>query len=174
MEAKQEWISQLNSESVDDQLAALRRIAGTEAVTGITVPVVTMVGSGDSDVRMWAAEALERAVDPGVEEAESLAELLDASADDEVGYWAATMLGRLGHSLSGRPSLSAAAVAALDHCLRHSSYLPARERAVWAVCQMGPASRRVIPTLRRLSHEAPPRLQRMSANALRRLESAAA
>jgi hypothetical protein len=161
---KAEWVAKLTGNSFEDQVDALRQISGEEAVTGLTVTVVGLSGSSDDEVRMWSAEALEVAIQPDPSEIRGLIELLERAVDGEISYWAATMLGRLGND-------AATASAALETCLRESMYLPARERATWALTEIGPAAAAAIPTLKEAVETAPPRLQRLATEAIHAIDA---
>ena len=159
--------NELLADDSDDQVAeTLRRMAGCQDVQGVTAAVVQLSGSRGDDVRMWAAEALETAVQPSAEEVVSLATILRQAEDGEICYWAATMLGRLGPS-------AAPAVEALAGCLRKSLYLPAREQAAWALYRIGPHASAAAATLQATAKAAPPRLHRMVTEALRAIGEAA-
>lgn len=159
-EKNKQWSEQLKSDSVEDQLQALRQISSHDQVAGLAVPVVGLSGSSNDEVRMWAAEALESSVRPEASEVLMLIQQLDAGPDGEICYWAATMLGRLGTE-------AAMAADALDRCLRESMYLPARERATWALSQIGFRARVAVPSLREAAESAPPRLRQLAGEALR-------
>ena len=165
--------SQLESDSFDQQVTALREIARSSNVQGSTIRAVELAGSADDEVRMWAAEALESSIQPTSHEASGLIERLQHSADGEVCYWTATMLGRLGSEISTMPETAESAVSALASCLSDSLYLPARERAAWALRQLGPVSKLALPTLRQVAMKAPPRLQRLTNETLKALDAAA-
>lgn len=159
--------------AVSDDLEAievLSQIAAAGNVTGITVAVVRLSGSSNDEVRRWAAESLESSIVPVAEEVDELAELLYDGRDGEVCYWAATMLGRLGGDVGPR---ARTAVNALETCLSDSLYLPARERAAWALSQIGPSAASAATTLRRTAEDAPPRLKKLVAKALRVIGDAA-
>lgn len=153
------WAAKLNGESFEGQVEALRQISNQETVTGFAVTVVSLCGSSDDEVRMWSAEALEVAIQPLPSDVPRLIELLQRADDGEICYWAATMLGRLG-------SDAAASVAALQRFIGESMYLPARERATWAIGEIGPAASGAIPTLRKAAQQGPPRLQRLAHQAM--------
>jgi hypothetical protein len=157
---KEKWAAKLTGNSVEDQVEALRQISTQQVVTELAVTVVGLSGSSDDEVRMWSAEALEVAIQPGQSEVLGLIELLERAVDGEICYWAATMLGRLGNDAVN-------AAAALETCLRESMYLPARERATWALSQIGPAASVAIPALTEAVESAPPRLQRLANEAIR-------
>lgn len=167
MSANIDWATGLASNSVDQRVATLRKISHQEdAVTGVTVQCVQLAGDSDDDVRMWAAEALSQAVTPTPADVDSLAELLLHSEDGEIGYWAATMLGRLKME-------AATAVDALQSCVLNSMYLPARERAVWALAEIGPAAANAIESLEKTAEAAPPRLKRLAKEAIKTIGNAA-
>ncbi|MFG0260982.1 MAG: HEAT repeat domain-containing protein [Novipirellula sp. JB048] len=159
MRAESDWLIGLASERVDDKLATLQTLSHQEAVSGITVACIELVDDAEEEVRMWASEALQRAVQPDRGEVDALAELLRQPNAGEIAYWAATMLGRL-------QSDAVEGVGALQDCLLHSSYLPARERAAWALAQIGPPAASAIGSLEAVSAEAPPRLKRLACEAI--------
>ncbi len=155
------WAAKLEGDSPEEQVTALRQISGQDVVKGLTPAIINLAGSRDDEVRMWSAEALESSVQPQATDVLPLVGLLGRDVDDgEIGYWAATMLGRLGRD-------AASAAQALETCLRESMYLPARERAAWALSQVGDAAAIAIPTLREAAETAPPRLSRLAAETLR-------
>ncbi len=166
MDTNKQWNQWLCSDSVDHQVNALRQISGQKDVRGLTAIIVGLSGSRSDEVRIWSAEALETAVQPQQDDVHALADLLSDAEDGEIGYWAATMLGRLGDQATD-------AVDALEKCVSQSMYLPARERATWALCQIGPAAQSAAATLREAAADAPPRLQRMATEALRAIGEAA-
>lgn len=162
-----DWLKMLGNDSIEQQINGLRQIAGNERVTDVAVKVAELAGSSDDEVRQWAAEALENSVIATAADVPDLIRLLQSSRDGEVVYWTATLLGRVGHP-------AAEAVSALERCLNESMYLPARERAAWALRQIGPAASPAMPTLRRLAVEGPPRLKRLAIQALEAIRGVAA
>jgi hypothetical protein len=145
---------------------ALRQISNRDHVTGFTLRIVALAGNSNDEIRMWAAEALERAIEPSEDEIASLIHVLELAGDGEVCYWAATMLGRIG-------AAAASAGPALSDCLEQSLYLPARERSAWALCQMGDAAIVARDSLSKAAQNAPPRLKRLANEALKRIGEAA-
>lgn len=154
------WIAKLAGRGVDAKVDALRQISWQESVTGLTAAVILLAGDRDEEVRMWSAEVLETSIQPDPSEVGTLVEVLETSVGPEVGYWAATMLGRLGES-------AVAATGALEACLREAAYPPSRERAAWALGQLGPQACSAIPALQRAAQTGPPRLQRIATAAIR-------
>ena len=157
-EIQQNWHPLLWSDVPQQQAWALQQVANHRPPRVDTARCVWLAGSSNDEVRMWAAEALESSVTPQGEEVAALVDLLTAASDGEHVYWAATMLGRLG-------ATAASAVDALDQCLRDSLYLPARERAAWALRQIGAPAASAVPTLQRVAISGPPRLQRLATQA---------
>ncbi len=162
-----QWAAALASGIEDRQITALRQISSLESITGLATTVVGLAGSANDEVRMWAAEAMEQAIQPEPADVTDLIELMSTSPDGEVCYWSVTMIGRLG--VRGADS-----VAALENCLLHSNYLAAKERAVWAISQIGPDAMAAVPTLKKLVQEQTrsPRLVRLATEVLRRMTSA--
>lgn len=103
--------------------------------------------------------------DFGPPAAESLAAIAHqlGSADSLVAYWAATLLGR------AEPA-AAAYVNDLVAATHHED-LAARERAVWALGQIGPKAKAALPRLRELTQSSSPRLARLSREALEHIQS---
>ncbi len=172
--ASEVWTTVLSTDQTSDNrsqsIEVLGKIASAGCVTGVTVSVVQLAGSNDDEIRRWSAEALESAIVPIPDEVDALAELLYDGHDGEVCYWAATMLGRLGTAVGPR---ARTAVNALETCLSDSLYLPARERAAWALSQVGPPAASAATTLRRTAEDAPPRLRKLVTKALRIIGEAA-
>ncbi len=161
------WALGIASDSAERCVQVLRQVAAARNVTGLSGRIVALAGSSDDEVRMWASEALESAVVAQPEEVADLVTLLRESGDGEVSYWSATLLGRLGRH-------SGDAVTALEHCLRTSMYLPARERAAWALSQIGSAAAPAMPALRIAAVDGPPRLKRLAIEALEAIRGVAA
>lgn len=161
------WVEALSGDSPIRQAETLRRIASQDAVSGVSAVCVRLAGSRDDDVRLWAAEALERSVRPRVTEVSELASLVRQPADGETAYWAATLLGRLGPDAAG-------AADALENCLRSSDCLAAREQAAWALSRIGPEAAQAVPSLNLVAGDAPPRLRRLAMQALDAIRGAAA
>ncbi len=164
------WAEGISSQSAERCVQTLRQIVAAGNASGLSGRIVALAGSADDEVRMWAAEALETAVIVRTEDVTDLVSLLATSGDGEVCYWAATLLGRLGNHVGK----TAEAVVALEHCLRTSMYLPARERAAWALCQIGLAAAPAMPTLRHAAVDGPPRLKRLAIAALEAIRGVAA
>jgi len=168
---------QETSTSLKDRLthpvSAVRRAAVRELLHfrpgcgGITAIVLPLVVDPDEQTRHWACESLDRVVKPEVNELTDLIDTLRSTKDGEIEYWTATMIGRLGPS-------AAAATATLATVLLDSSCLAARERAAWAITQIGPAARSALNSLRQIGNDDPPRLRRLAESALASVSAKAA
>ena len=139
-----------------EQLSQLCGEASAAAVS-----LVRASGDPVEQVREWAVAALEELGPPHATDVESLASLLDHPTPD-VGYWAATLLGRLGaKAASATPQLAAAVQGGAD--------LPLRQRAAWAVGKIGSAAAAAGPALRQAASDADPRLARLARKALEQI-----
>ena len=165
--ANQDWAEALDSPSLELCIQTLQKLAAAGKVTGLSAGIVALAGSSDDDVRTLAADVLESTVTVQSDEVPALVRLLIETSDGEVSYWAATLLGRMGRD-------AAIAVPSLEHCLSRSLYLPARERAAWALCRIGKAASPAMPTLRSAAMDGPPRLKRLAIEALEAIRGAAA
>ena len=132
-----------------EALAHLGAAAQTAAVA-----LVRACGMKDESARTWAVAALEGMGPPAPEQIDSLIELAQHPTGD-VAYWAITLLGRAG-------AIAAPAVDVLGKILGKSPQLPIRERAAWALGQIGPAASAALPQLREVATDGPPRLARLA------------
>jgi HEAT repeat protein len=88
-----------------------------------------------------------------------LISLIEAKSPD-VGYWAATLLGRL-------KADAAPAVDALAQAVGGSAnHLPVRQRSAWALGEIGPAAAVALPSLRNATGNLDPRLARLAQQAI--------
>lgn len=114
-------------------------------------------GDAEEGVREAAVGALEELGPPLPAAVAELVTLL--AAGDDRAYWAATLLGRLGPA-------AAPAVPALSETLTGEGELAARERAAWALGQIGPPARSAAEQLRAAAQGAEKRLARLAEEAL--------
>lgn len=161
------------SDRLSHPRAAVRRDAVRSILTagdrqrGITAAVLALLTDPDEQTRHWACEALDRMVSPDPNELDELIHIMRQTTDGEVEYWTATMLGRLG-------VVAVRATGVLASVLLDSSCLAARERAAWALSQIGPAARCALNALRQIGEDDPPRLRRMAAAAMETMSGRAA
>ena len=113
----------------------------------------------------WAHAALESLGPPAANDAAALAKLLSDEALD-VAYWAATLLGRLGEDDG---SSCGAVVKPLVTALEHYPESAVRERAAWALGQIGPTAAEALPALQAAAAGTIPRLARLAKDAIGRI-----
>jgi hypothetical protein len=141
------------------ELASLGEDASPAAVALVTLVATTK----DADLLEWAAEALENLGAPPANATERLSGLLGHATAD-AGYWAATLLGRLGANGS-------AAVPALVTALERSPHASVRERAAWALGEIGPGASAASEALEQAAQSGDARLARLSQAALEQIRS---
>ena len=133
---------------------------GSEAAP-VAVALVRATGDDTEEVREYAAAALEEMGPPAVEDVGSLAALLSDSAAD-AGYWAATLLGRLeANAAPAVPLLSAAVTGSKD--------MSVRQRAAWALGQIGPPAGSALDALKQAAASDDPRLARLAQRAIEQI-----
>jgi hypothetical protein len=139
------------------ELASLGEDASPAALALVTLVATT----SDDDLLEWAAEALENLGPPPTDTIERLQGLL-GHAKSDAGYWAATLLGRLG--ASGSP-----AVPALVTALESSPHASVRERAAWALGEIGPGATAAVGPLEQAAQSGDARLTRLAQAALEQI-----
>jgi len=134
-----------------------------ESAASAAVPLVRACGDGEESVREWAVAALEELGPPP---GSAVADLVKLGADRDplVAYWAVTLLGRAGEA-------AASAVPALAACVESPADLSVRQRAAWALGEIGPAARAARATLEKAAGDTDPRLARLAKEALDALGS---
>lgn len=147
-------ISKLSGSEADARIAAAEALSnlGTEA-RGAAVPLCRAVDDEDEQVREAAVAALEELGPPDAQDLAALGTLLTAQGD--AAYWAATLIGRLG-------AQGASAVPQLVKTLAEGTSTAARERAAWALGEIGPAARPALDALRKAAASDSPRLSRLA------------
>lgn len=154
---------ELQSDDVLRRRAAAERCAQRGVEPASTIALVGASGDPDETVRQWAAAALEGM---GAPDAGSVAELqgLLSSPNENVGYWAATLLGRLGEVASH-------ASANLGEVVSGDFPIAVRQRAAWALGQIGPAAKSALVPLERAAESDDPRLARLARTAIQSIGS---
>lgn len=132
--------------------------------TGAAPAAVELVqaAGGEESVRAWAVEALEQLGPPPTTALTPLCGLT-AHPHELVGYWAVTLLGRLG-------SDAVRSATALTHALERSPHGAVRQRAAWALGEVGDTSPPVLAALARAAESSDPRLARLAGQALAQLQ----
>jgi hypothetical protein len=133
---------------------------GTEAQAA-ALPLVKKCATADDETREWIVAALEDLGPPRSEDVAKLAELAVHPSLDTA-YWAATLLGRL-------QAQAAPAVRALAAALGSHSEMAVRERAAWALAQIGPAANDARDPLQTAAASQNPRLATLAQEALAQL-----
>ncbi len=155
---------QLESTNVDQRIEAAEQISYlADGAQAAAVPLVRAIGDESEEVREWVNSALEELGPPEAADAEALSNLLDDKNAD-VGYWAATLLGRL-------ESDASQAVPQLANVLRSQAALQVRERAAWALGKIGPPAVSAVDTLRTAAASDEARLSRLANDALERINT---
>eukprot|EP00913_Durusdinium_trenchii_P008865 g8331.t1 len=104
----------------------------SQAAQPAAVELALATADDDEEVREWAVSALEELGPPAVESVGRMAELL-SHRENDVAYWGATLLGRLGDAATP-------AVAALTSLLADHQEIAVRQRAAWALGEIGPSA----------------------------------
>jgi len=136
----------------------LDELAAADVSTQRSQAAALVAGTGDEATRGVCTAALEELGPPAAVLLPDLVVLTESEAGD-VAYWAATLLGRLG-------AVAAPAVDPLTRLAVSQRPLAARERAVWALGEIGPPAADAAPTLELLSESDQPRLARLAKTAL--------
>jgi HEAT repeat protein len=161
----------MNTSKIAEELQAgdvVRRRAAAEycAQHGVeSVAVVALVrASGDPDesVREWSVSALEGMGPPDVGLVVELLSLMN-DPDENVGYWAVTLLGRLGE-------LAAPAATKLGEVVAGDLAIAVRQRAAWALQQIGPAAKGALHQLQQAAESDDPRLARLARHAVQAVD----
>lgn len=155
-------IADLSDSDVVKRRAAAEQLSRRSDARAAAIPLVRAAGDSDEQVREFAASALEELGSPPSEETAALAELLTSHSPD-IGYWAATLLGRCG-------SRAALAVPALAKALTAAESLPVRQRAAWALGEIGPAASSAKVALTEAGASSDSRLARLAAKSLEKIQ----
>lgn len=150
-------IRNLSSCQPAKRLTAAKKLATMgEAAAPAAVALVEALDDESEEVLQQATAALEELGPPPLEHRTRLAELL-SDENPDVGYWAATLLGRLKKEAEDT-------VADLCRTVEEHPEASVKERAVWALGQIGsPDARR---TLEEASQSSNRRLSRLAEKAL--------
>ncbi len=122
------------------------------------VALVRACGDETEEVREYAVAALEEMGSPNIEDIQSLVALLNDPKTD-IGYWAATLLGRL-------ESDAASAVPALAAAVTEASEGAVRQRAAWALGRIGLPAAPALSVLNEAAASSDLRLARLAQRAI--------
>ena len=157
---------QLHDKQVVVRARAAEQLSGQgEEARGASVDLVQACADEES-VSTWAVAALEQLGPPPVEAIPQLVPLV-ASSHELVAYWAVTLLGRLE---SAAAAAGPALVSALALALEKSPHLAVRQRAAWALGQIGDRSAPTLAALEQATRASDPRLARLAAQAMEQLK----
>jgi HEAT repeat protein len=115
----------------------------------------------DESVSQWAVSALEQLGPPPTDSAKQL-EKLTTSSHELVSYWAVTLLGRL-------QDAAEPAIPAVLSALGTSPHMSVRQRAAWALGQIGVRSEAVTTALATAAQASDARLSRVAQQTLEQL-----
>jgi hypothetical protein len=155
-------VAALGSADVAQRSEAAQQLArlGGDAQEA-ALPLVRASVDPADEVCEWVAAALEELGPPPSADVPELATLL-VDPQAEIGYWAATLLGRLREE-------AAPAVAALAGVLAEPVDVTVRQRAAWALGQIGVAASAALDALRKASTDENPRLARLAQRAIEQI-----
>ena len=155
-------VADLNSDNRAHRVRAAEEFSrlGSEAAPA-AVALVEACGDESEEVREYVMAALEELGPPGREAIEPLVALLPHPTAD-TGYWAATLLGRLERH-------AAPAVPALVAALNGAEHASVRQRAAWALGQIGPSAAPAVESLTRAATARDPRLARLAQRAIKQI-----
>ncbi len=123
-------LKQLHATDLPSQVAAAEELARlAEEAQPAIVALVQHCGSMDEDLRNWCTAALEEIGTPSMEQIDELA-LLASSANTDVAFWAATLLGRAG-------KLASSATTVLLERSTDNTSPEVQKRAAWALERIG-------------------------------------
>ena len=156
-------VAELRSAEVARRRAAAEAL-GREGADVAVIALLDACADADEQVRELANAALEELGPPPLEVADQLAERLNGP--ELTGYWAATLLGRLGDAAGPWSN-------ALGQTLHPSSGSPHaanRQRAAWALGQIGPAAEVAVAALEAASQGDDARLAKLATRALQEID----
>jgi len=124
------WIEDLKNGDAAAQLAAAEGLAGLgKAAQPAIVELIQRCGSESEAIRNWCVSALEDVGCPNLGQIDELL-LLASAANENIAYWAITLLGRLGDD-------AIRAMPILIERLGDDSAPALQRRAAWALGRLG-------------------------------------
>jgi HEAT repeat protein len=154
----EQFQTELDSRDSARQLAVLEKLLHLPDVArGLVAELLNLLNTESDEVVEYAVGALENMEPPPADAALKISNFL--KQNELRGFWAATLLGRLGGS-------AASAVPQLEQSLAQSPSIAVRERAAWALGQIGPAAKSSLPALQVAAASDAPRLSRFAKEAI--------
>ncbi len=126
-----------------------------------TIPLCRLASDPDEEVAQWASAALEEMGAPSSEELDALVGLFPS--DEATAYWAVTLVGRL------KPADTAVMKRLVELIEASKTPTEVRNRAIWAVTQMGGKGPAVQKALEHAAQSQNPRTARLASKALTKL-----
>ncbi|MFY8200224.1 MAG: hypothetical protein ACOVLE_06110 [Pirellula staleyi] len=127
--------------------------------------LLALLESHDETIQNYSSEALENCGPPRPEDVPFLCQQLKSGKSPCV-YWASTLLGRIGSSASARNDVQDLQAGLATVVADTSLELSARERAGWAICELGQEVSSNRELLEKELPTAAPRLKRFIESAL--------
>ncbi|QDU95763.1 HEAT repeat domain-containing protein [Lignipirellula cremea] len=125
------------------------------------IPLLCTLRDSDEQVREYVTSALENLGPPPTNQLGHLVPMLQDENLD-IGYWAATLLGRLGR-------IGGPAAESLADVLQHSTHTVVRERSAWALGEIGKEASVALDQLHRTAQGSEPRLARLAQEAIEKI-----
>lgn len=159
MSSTQGLIQSLQSSDVPVVLEALQEcLREVNPPLDVLVKIIPLCAHSNEELREHAVGVCESYEEFQPDSAVALAKLLPGSKNDSA-YWCATLLGRIGPD-------AVVAVPALIDCLQNQSSIAARERAAWALGQIGSEASDAICALKEAVDSTDQRLSRAAKDAI--------
>lgn len=155
----QTLIEQLGSSDLVTRRHAAEELAfSVENPAAASVALCLVVSDEDEEVRESATVALENITAPVQQDLQSLVDLLSAQQSD-TGFWAATLIGRLGVEANSAVTEIAAVLQDINEPIVVA-------RIAWALGKIGPAAAAALPALEALLSSDHPRVVRSAKQAI--------
>lgn len=152
-------VAELKSDDVEARRSAAEKITQHGGdLRAVSIELIEACTDTDEEVREWVVAALEELDTPSENDLSDLAELLSDDSDD-IGYWAATLIGRLRKA-------ALPAVPALITTLGEAKGLATQQRAAWALGKIGRKADAALPALKKATQSDNSRLSRLAAKAI--------
>lgn len=157
-------IAQLESDDLAQRRGAAEELSQLGQAAGpAAIPLALASVDSNEEVRNFAVAALEDMGPPSVTDADELAEMIGHESPD-VGYWAVTLLGRLGKD--AKPYLPR-----LVEALSPPADVIVRQRAAWALGKLGRAGAKAIDALKTAAASDNPRLVKIAKKSIEEIEA---
>jgi HEAT repeat protein len=147
-----------SGEAADRLEAASKLAANPDWSRQLVCEFLDAIISESEEIREAAVNAIEKMGSPREQDVDAIVKMLRSGTSDQA-YWSATILGRLRAS-------SATAIEALAACVQSPTEMHVRERAAWALGEIGSAAHSALPALEAAVHEGSPRFKRLARAAI--------